>query len=368
MVETAATQADRDKTVTELKRLGAHPVFVRMAKAGQIIDIRCETPKCYCPKGRGYFEGGQRRGARRDRGRLALSRSGHASVGRAMLPASIAGKGGIAMTLKAVVWNMAQKPRNWDVLDEWQELKDADISLLCEAPPAPVGVEALGRGSTEGLEIALASDQTVNRPWSTAIASSRPMDPITDARVDRYYGEPLPFEPSRPGTWTAASVDVDGMKVTAISLYGLMDERSDSSVHRSLSELSPIFDHKDYGKRLLLGGDLNILGGRPAGAHLDRHQVVLGRIKAYGLVDCLEKAVLERDPPRGGLPNCQCGLNDDCTHTWTKLDPKRPTIPYQDDYLFASRRLAERLGGCVALEFTEDSPSDHAPIVATFKI
>jgi endonuclease/exonuclease/phosphatase family metal-dependent hydrolase len=151
------------------------------------------------------------------------------------------------------------------------------------------------------------------------------------------------------------------VKVTAISIYGLMDEKSDASVHRSLSELSPIFDHKDYGKRLVLGGDLNILAGRPVGSHPDRHQVVLARIKAYGLIDCLEKL-----RPHGALAGCPCKLGDDCTHTWTKFDPQRPTVAYQDDYLFASRGL--KLTTCRALPVTADSPSDHAPIVATFDI
>lgn len=107
--------------------------------------------------------------------------------------------------------------------------------------------------------------------------------------------------------------------MTVISIYGLLDERSDRSVHRSLSELSPIFDHEAYGKYLLLGGDLNILANpRPDDPVRDRHLTVLSRIRAYGLVDCLEKALLERDPPRGGLANCPCGLGDGCTHTWTK--------------------------------------------------
>ncbi|MEX1265073.1 MAG: hypothetical protein WEE66_14265 [Actinomycetota bacterium] len=61
-------------------------------------------------------------------------------------------------------------------------------------------------------------------------------------------------------------------------------------------------------------------------------------------------------------------LGDDCTHTWTKLDPQRPTVPYQDDYLFASSALADRLESCRALPFTADSPSDHTPIVASFQL
>jgi len=82
----------------------------------------------------------------------------------------------------------------------------------------------------------------------------------------------------------------------------------------------------------------------------------------------LEKALLERTPPRGGLPDCPCGLGEACTHTWTKRDPQRPTTPYQDDYLSASRALADHLASCEALPFTEDSPSDHTPIAATFEI
>jgi hypothetical protein len=49
--------------------------------------------------------------------------------------------------------------------------------------------------------------------------------------------------------------------VTAISLYGLLDELSDASVHRSLSEVSPIFDDDRYNRLVLLGGDLNTWTG-----------------------------------------------------------------------------------------------------------
>jgi len=45
--------------------------------------------------------------------------------------------------------------------------------------------------------------------------------------------------------------------VSAVALYGLMDELSDASVHRSLSELSPVLDDPKYNKQVILGGDLN---------------------------------------------------------------------------------------------------------------
>ena len=87
--------------------------------------------------------------------------------------------------------------------------------------------------------------------------------------------------------------------------------------------------------------------------------MVLARIRAHGLVDCLEA----KRPP-GPLAGCECGLGDGCTHTWVKR-VRGKDVPYQVDYLFASRWMANRLETCRALPFTDDSPSD-TPIVATF--
>jgi hypothetical protein len=41
----------------QLRARGVHRgVLVQMAKRGQIIELRCEMPKCYCHKGRGHFD------------------------------------------------------------------------------------------------------------------------------------------------------------------------------------------------------------------------------------------------------------------------------------------------------------------------
>jgi hypothetical protein len=40
----------------QLRALGTRGVLVQMAQRAQIIELRCEMPKCYCHKGRGYFE------------------------------------------------------------------------------------------------------------------------------------------------------------------------------------------------------------------------------------------------------------------------------------------------------------------------
>lgn len=157
------------------------------------------------------------------------------------------------------------------------------------------------------------------RPWSTAVVSSWEVDPILDARPTNYLGHErtrLPFENSRPGSWTAATVHIPGTQpVNFISLYGLLDDLSDASVHRSLSEVSPIFDDPRYKERVVLGGDLNLTTQWSNEHRLrDRARGVLDRIEAYGLVDCLkEKRGIDR------VAGCDC-TPDPCTHTRTKWD------------------------------------------------
>ena len=45
-----------DTLADRLRGLGTRGVLVQMAQRGQMIELRCEMPKCYCHKGRGYFE------------------------------------------------------------------------------------------------------------------------------------------------------------------------------------------------------------------------------------------------------------------------------------------------------------------------
>src|SRR5581483_2572674 len=47
----------RCNTVAEsLKELGAPRILVRMAENGQILELKCEMPTCYCPDGRTHFD------------------------------------------------------------------------------------------------------------------------------------------------------------------------------------------------------------------------------------------------------------------------------------------------------------------------
>jgi hypothetical protein len=77
--------------------------------------------------------------------------------------------------------------------------------------------------------------------------------------------------------------------VTCVALYGLLEELSDASVHRSLSDISPIFTDPDYKELVLVGGDLNTSAAWKKPVHRVRDQGVLERFEAYGLVDCLKR-------------------------------------------------------------------------------
>jgi DNA-binding transcriptional MerR regulator len=54
---TPAGPADAGQTpVEKLEALGVRGILWQLARDGQIIDLRCEMPQCYCFRGRRYFE------------------------------------------------------------------------------------------------------------------------------------------------------------------------------------------------------------------------------------------------------------------------------------------------------------------------
>src|SRR5688572_17789475 len=52
-----AASVDAEETpVQKLDRLGVRGILRQLARDGQIIDVLCEMPQCYCFRGRRYFE------------------------------------------------------------------------------------------------------------------------------------------------------------------------------------------------------------------------------------------------------------------------------------------------------------------------
>jgi hypothetical protein len=52
-----AAPADIEETpVEKLEALGVRGILLQLARGGQLVDVRCEMPQCYCFRGRRYFE------------------------------------------------------------------------------------------------------------------------------------------------------------------------------------------------------------------------------------------------------------------------------------------------------------------------
>jgi hypothetical protein len=269
--------------------------------------------------------------------------------------------------MEVVVWNMQHNEGNWGLLRRGGELA-ADLHLLCEAPKRPRDIVAIGQWRTVGLADALPLDRPVTREWSTAVAADSGPTFITDARRTREYRDrpSLPFKPSRPGTWIAARVKLGRLTVTAVALYGLLDEMSDASMHRSLSELAPIFDHRVYRKYVLLGGDFNIFANpRRDDRARERHRSVLMRLEAYGLTNCLDG--FPRPAREAREDPCPCGAKH-CRQHWRtfRRSPSAPGRAYQEDYLFISEAMAKFPRECSVLAF--QPTSHHAPVRAVFDV
>ncbi len=54
--QATAKAAPGIRVAEQLRDLGVRGVLHQIADRGQLIELRCEMPYCYCPKGRGHFE------------------------------------------------------------------------------------------------------------------------------------------------------------------------------------------------------------------------------------------------------------------------------------------------------------------------
>lgn len=168
------------------------------------------------------------------------------------------------------------------------------------------------------------------------------------------------FHRTMPGCVAVAD---PGKGPLLISIYGAFDEGyTVTTVHRLLSDLTPLLDSSAK-RGVVVAGDLNV-STQMAVPHRARHRNVLERFATLGLVDCLG---LGR-PARAQLQGCPCE-DAPCRHVQTHRHP-RSTVPWQDDYVFVSERLAERVKRCAVVDSGEPDPwqlSDHLPIVLEFE-
>jgi hypothetical protein len=55
-MDTHPVAGDANAAVERLTELQVHGILMQIARDGQLIDVRCEMPQCYCQGGRGYFD------------------------------------------------------------------------------------------------------------------------------------------------------------------------------------------------------------------------------------------------------------------------------------------------------------------------
>lgn len=261
--------------------------------------------------------------------------------------------------MRVAVWNLghwerspAQLQTAWGVLSG--EI-GADVALLQEAVP-PSGVHAVYQPIGN------------SRPWGSAVVGfTVDLEQVTHAR-GRANNSPQPLEGTWPGSVAVATANVAGRQLTFVSVYGLIDDGyADATVHRHLSDLTPLLDSPAHEGGIILGGDLNITTQwtGPDEHYRQWAASTFARIESFGLVDCLDST-----RPPGPLSGCDCAYGDQCRHIQTQRNPRSPR-PWQNDYLFASRALA----GYPTLKAASVHDSDqvrslggHLPLVADFEV
>jgi exonuclease III len=130
-------------------------------------------------------------------------------------------------------------------------------------------------------------------------------------------------------------------------------------MHRVLSDLTPLLDTR-FGKHVIIGGDFNC-STQLMGRDRARHRNLFERFTTLGLVDLLALTAESRPP----LDNCPC-RDEPCRHVQT-LRHGNSSIPWHNDYLFATAAVAERLRDCQpVVESAFLALSDHCPVVAEF--
>lgn len=179
------------------------------------------------------------------------------------------------------------------------------------------------------------------RKWGTAIA------------VRELPFQEINIHKSHPGAVVAAEITCPGeMVITVISLYGMFDNDGyvTTTLHRTLSDLTPLL-HGERSKRLfIVGGDFN------ASTQWDEryknrdpaHRLFFERLEDFGLINCTNKHYKKHVQ----------------THRHSRSD-----FPWQDDYIYASKKIANKLVFC---DIKSDKQvlelSDHNPVLAVFEL
>ena len=256
-----------------------------------------------------------------------------------------------AVVIRIVSWNMshwqqtpAQRAAAWDYLGSLHP----DFALLQEAVPrddlAPT--HCVYRPGGIGNR----------RPWGSAVISfAGPITEVVELPASP-SAQPVPLQHTYPGSVAVALCEPG---LTLISAYGLIENGyAVATVHKQLSDLTPLFDSK-FGRRVVLAGDLNV-STQLKEPDRSRHRNARERFGTLGLTECLG---LER-PSRERLADCPCE-DDPCRHVRTQRHGNSD-VPWQNDYFFVSRSLVATVQACFAADGGQADSWDlsgHCPVI-----
>ena len=174
---------------------------------------------------------------------------------------------------------------------------------------------------------------------------------------------------SHPGAFAVASLNLeDGARLYFVSLYGLLEGNAlnavryaETSVHRMLSDLTPLLD--EPGVQLVLAGDIN-LSTQLDPPYRTWSRRAFERIADFGLVEQTRRAYRDRMTEA-----CWCEEQPTCGHERTQRH-SRSTKPWHNDYMFVSKALVDRVVACEVLNQDETgwALSDHCPVVLTLDV
>lgn len=219
-----------------------------------------------------------------------------------------------------------QSERIWRLLEE---KPFADIMLLQEClPPEDTESDRLVFSKLEG-----------RGEWGTAVFSKN--HPISEIKVRQTH----------PGTLALGSIDFgDDVSITAISVYGMLeredypDEWASTTMHRIVSDITPLIHYGRKNTMFAVGGDYNISTQWDDG-RWPSHKLVFDRLEDLGLVN----ATLEKHGKH--LP----------TFSWD--NPIK-----QNDYIHLSGTRVKIIDCDIIRSEDLKGMSDHIPLIASIEI
>ena len=160
--------------------------------------------------------------------------------------------------LRIATWNMDHWRRSKDLREQaWDFLHRVarvDVALVQEAFP-------VGRGLSQVFRETGIRDDRVKPPralqWGSAVVSYGPqLRPIEHA-IGPFASAPVDLLRTFPGSVAIAELEWEP-PIVVVSAYGIIDHGyAESTVHRILSDLTPLIDER-RGRGIIIAGDLNI--------------------------------------------------------------------------------------------------------------